>query len=292
MLFLLITMIYLLFSVLSSTSIYGIFKLAKNFNCQLSGLININYLVATTLGFLLFLNDLKPDNLFSKSWLFQAFLLGFLFIVMFFLIGNSSQKAGITVTTLANKLSLVFPVLFSLVYFDEQIDTLKYIGITTAILAVFLTLFKTDIQNANKIYFFLPVLIFLGSGLTDSVVKYAQTVKVPQSESAVFSGFVFLFAFLISIPVFVSNKNFNLKSLNAPTLFLGFLLGLVNFGSLYFILLALNKSKLESSLVFAIVNMSVVILSALTGRFVFNENLSKINTAGIILAIFSIYLLL
>lgn len=284
-------MIYLLLTILSSTSIYVIFRLAKNYSCQLSDLITLNYLVATLLGFGLLL---QPTDLMSglKSWFPFAFILGFLFIVMFYLIGNSSQKAGITVTTLANKLSLVFPVLFSLIYFNEQITLIKYIGITTAIIAVFLTVFKTDIKKTKLIYFLLPVFIFIGSGITDSVVKYVQTIKINQSESAIFSGFVFLVAFLISLLVSIFKRKKSFTVFHSPTLIFGILLGLVNFGSLYFIINALNKSNLKSSLVFAIVNMSIVILSALTGRLLFNEKLSKINTAGIFLAIISIYLLL
>jgi len=285
-------MIYLLLTILSSTSIYIIFRLAKNFSCQLSGLISINYLVATFLGFGFFLEFDTSLLSESKSWFPFAFILGSLFIAMFFLIGNSSQKAGITVTTLANKLSMVFPVLFSLVYFNEQITPVKYIAIATAILAVFLTVFKTDIRNTNLMYFLLPLVIFVGSGITDSVVKYVQTVKIDSTESAVFSSLVFLVAFVFSLLASTFKRELSLKVFNAPTLSLGVLLGLVNFGSLYFLINALNKSNLKSALVFAVVNMSIVILSALTGRFLFNEKLSKINIAGILLAIISIYFLL
>lgn len=285
-------MIYLLLTILSSTLIYIIFKLAKNYSCQLPGLISINYLVATILGFLLFQQTNYNFSSELKIWLPFAFILGVLFIVMFFLIGNSSQKAGITITTLANKLSLVFPVLFSIIYFNEQINFIKYIGIATAFIAVLLTLYKTDIKRKNQTYILLPLIIFIGSGITDSVVKYAQTVKINSTESAIFSSFVFLFAFIISILVFLFKGGVNFRTLNIPTLLLGILLGLVNFGSLYFILIALDKSKLESSLVFALVNMSIVVVSAITGRFLFNEKLSKINTVGIFLAIISIYFLL
>jgi drug/metabolite transporter (DMT)-like permease len=285
-------MIYLLLTIFSSTSIYIIFKHAKNYSCQLTDLITINYLTATLLGFVFFVQF--NNGLISqiKSWYIFAILTGFLFIVMFFLIGNSSQKAGITVTTLANKLSLVFPVLFSLIYFEEQITPLKFIGIISGVVAVFLAIYKTDIKKTKLIYLLLPVFIFAGSGITDSVVKYVQAVKIDQTESALFSTIVFFIAFVISLLISVIRKKAVFVSINSPTLILGTLLGVVNFGSLYFLIDALNKSNLKSSLVFAVVNMSIVILSALAGRLLFNEKLSKINTAGIILAIFSIYILL
>jgi drug/metabolite transporter (DMT)-like permease len=178
------------------------------------------------------------------------------------------------------------------VYFNERITPIKYIGIITALIAVFLTVFKTDIKKTNLIYFLLPVFIFVGSGITDSVVKYVQSVKIAQNESAIFSSMVFLVAFVISILVPILKRKMSLRLFNSPTLILGVLLGFVNFGSLYFMINALNKSNLKSSLVFTVVNMSIVLLSALTGKFLFNEKLSKINTVGIILAIISIYILL
>jgi drug/metabolite transporter (DMT)-like permease len=285
-------MIYILLAILSSTSIFVIFKLAQNYSCKLSGLITLNYLVAALLGFG-FLMQFSTGLLSgSKSWLPFGILLGILFIVMFYLIGNSSQKAGITVTTLANKLSLVFPVLFSLVYFNEQIPPIKYIGLITATVAVFLTVFKPEIKKTNLPYLLLPVSIFIGSGITDSVVKYVQAVKIEQSETAVFSSVVFFVAFIISLIISIFNKKMSWAEFHSPTVILGVLLGLVNFGSLYFFIGALNKSNLNSSLVFAVVNMSIVLLSALIGKMLFKEKLSSINYAGIFLAVVSIYFLL
>ena len=286
-------MIYILLTILCSASIYVIFRLAKNYSCKLSSLITLNYLVASFLGFGILLQFKISLLAESESWLPFALLLGILFILMFYLIGNSSQKAGITITTLANKLSLVFPVLFSLFYFHEQISPIKYIGIISAVIAVFLTVFKSDIKKTNIIYFLLPALIFVGSGVTDSVVKYVQTVKINQSESTIFSSFVFLVAFIISLLIVVFNKKISLKTdFHSPTIIFGVLLGLVNFGSLFFLINALNKSNLKSSFVFTIVNMAIVILSAIIGRLLFFEKLSKINTVGFFLAIVSIYILL
>lgn len=285
-------MIYLIASIISSTAIYVIFRWAKNFSCKLNALITINYLVASILGFgFLMKFDTRPF-VENNHWLPFGIILGVMYILMFFLIGNSSQKAGITVTTLANKLSLVFPVFFSLFWFDEQITTLKYFGIAGAITAVMLTLYKKDVKRTNFFYFALPLAIFLGSGFIDSFIKYVQALQITVELSTAFSSFVFFTAFLCGI-VITTLKSLNKKSeLHTPTLLLGTLLGLANFGSLFFILQALNKSNLESSLVFALNNMLIVALSAILGFFIFKERLNRINVAGIVLAILSLYILL
>lgn len=284
-------MIYLILCILSSSSIYVIFRIAKNYNCKLHTLITINYLAASLLGIILF----KPFAGFTTPqlphWFPYAILLGVLFIAMFFLIGHSSQKAGITVTTLANKLSLVFPVAFSLIYFNEQISTLKYIGLVSAVVAVALTVYKKEITRTNLIFIVLPLSIFFGSGLIDSVVKYVQAIKISENESSFYTISVFLVAFLCGIIITIFKRDKTMK-FNIYTVILGILLGIVNFGSLYFIIEALNRSGLESSLVFALNNMAVVAFTAVLGTLLFKEKLNKINFAGVILALVSLYFLL
>ncbi len=284
-------MAYLIFSIISSSLIYVTFRIAKNYQCNLTSLITLNYLFATILGLLLFQPFGKGQLQNSITWIPFGILLGILFIVMFFLIGKSSQKAGITVTTLANKLSLVFPVMFSLLYFNEQITAIKYIGLAGALISVILTVYKKEINKTNVYFIILPVLIFFGSGIIDSIVKYVQAVKITEDEVSLYTLIVFFVAFLIGI--FVSLLNGSLKkSMNISTLLLGIILGSVNFGSLYFFINALNKSNMESSLIFAVNNMSIVALTALIGTMLFKEKLNKINFAGIVLAIVSLYFLL
>lgn len=284
-------MIYLLASIFSSSMIYVVFRIAKNYSCNLSTLITYNYLAASVLGLVLFRPAANLSVESTLRWLPFAVLLGVLFIAVFFLIGTSSQKAGITVTTLANKLSLVFPVLFSLIYFNEQIGPLKYIGLATATIAIILTVYKRDIKKTNLLFIFLPVAIFFGSGLVDSIVKYVQAVKISEEEASAYSTVVFMVAFVCGLLLFIIKKNKNYV-FRPPTLVLGILLGAVNFGSLYFLINALNKSNMDSSLVFALNNMSIVALSALLGLVLFKEKLNKINFAGLVIAIVSLYFLI
>ena len=271
--------------------IYVVFRIAKNYQCRLTTLITYNYLAATLLGLLLF----KPLEAVSLNtvpgWWSYGIALGVLFILMFFLIGRSAQKAGITVTTLANKLSLVFPVLFSLLYYHESVSTIKYIGLGTATLAVLLAVYKKDLRRTNLPYIVLPLLIFFGSGVVDSLVKFVQAEKITSAETSAYTTFVFLVALISGTFLLLFNRPVKWK-IHPPTLLLGTLLGIVNFGSLFFIIKALNHTGLKSALVFALNNMSVVALSALLGALLFNEKLNKINFAGIVLAIISLYFLL
>ncbi len=271
--------------------IYVVFRIAKNYQCRLTPLITWNYLAASLLGVFLF----KPFRTGALTevpdWLPYGIALGLLFILMFFLIGRSAQKAGITVTTLANKLSLVFPVLFSLIYYHEEVSTIKYIGLGTATLAVLMAVYKKELRRTNILYIVLPLMIFIGSGIVDSLVKFVQAEKITGAETSAYTTVVFFVALISGMLLLLFNRQLVWK-IHTPTLFLGTLLGIVNFGSLFFIINALNHTGLKSALVFALNNMSVVALSALLGALLFKERLNKINFAGIVLAIISLYFLL
>lgn len=217
--------------------------------------------------------------------------LGVLFIAMFFLIGMSSQKAGITVTTLANKLSLIFPVFFSLIWFNENLSINKYIGFVTAIAAVIATLYKKDIKKANTAAIVLPLVIFAGSGFTDSMIKYIQATQITIPETGSFSTFVFFIAFIFGAILLFSSSISIRSKLTIPTLLLGILLGMANFGSLFFFINALNTSGLDSSLVFTINNLLIVALSATAGHFIFREQINRVNLAGFLLAFISMFIL-
>lgn len=68
-------------------------------------------------------------------------------------------------------------------------------------------------------------------------------------------------------------------------------MGVVNYGSIYFIWKALAQDGVESSMVFPVANMGVVAASTLAGWLIFKEHLSPKNWLGIALSIFAIALI-
>jgi drug/metabolite transporter (DMT)-like permease len=136
----------------------------------------------------------------------------------------------------------------------------------------------------------LPVLIFLGSGLIDSLLKYVQAIVIQPNQAASYSIIVFVVAFVLGIIIsaFQTKRPIQLK---LSTWLLGMALGAVNFGSLYFFIMALNHSALKSSVVFALNNMCIVALSAGIGMLLFGEKLNKYNFAGLVLAFLSLLIL-
>lgn len=258
---------------------------------NMSGTIIVNYATATVLGLMLNPVNSPVGAIVKADWFPIAALIGILFLVMFFLIGWSSEKAGIVLTTIATRMSMILPISFSLFLFDELITFSKIVKIIITLVAVGLALYHKPDKKIKRIYSLLPVILFIGSGSVDTLVKTAQHLYIPQNEIEIFSSSLFGISFISSlILLFIKKQGEHIFAGN--TLFVGMALGAFNFGSLYFLINALNKSGIDSSLIFGINNLSIVCLSLLFGAILFKEKLSRINWTGIAFSIICIVILI
>lgn len=285
-------MIYLILSILSAICLFVVFKFAEKYKSNTFNIILINYVVASSLGFILYKEPIKFSDIYSQPWFILSIFIGVLFIVMFFVIAKSTQKVGISITTIASKMSVIIPILFSIIYFNEEVTLFKVVGIIMALIAVFLTIYKKK-NNDFQIYkIVLPIILFFGMGMVDSVVKYSQqTYQLSDDASSLFSATLFAFAGITGL--FFSL--FNLKSYKdykrIDTLILGLILGIANFGTIYFLINALDSNIFDSSIIFGINNIGIVGGSVLTGVFLFKEKISILNYIGIAISVVAIILL-
>jgi drug/metabolite transporter (DMT)-like permease len=284
-------MLFLALSILCSTSINLLFKAAPRFKAETLHVIVINYFFATLLGVLLAGSSLF--NFFSniQAWMLLAIVIGILFIIMFRLMATSVQKAGINPTTIAGRLSVIIPVAFSLIYYHESISSIKLWGFAIAIVAVLLSVYKKTEQKSQRHLIFLPLIIFFGAGLIDSLVKFAQESFVTNELLPSFTALLFFMSLCIGILMLIQNKEPAKSVLTKNNLVLGFFLGSCNFGSIFFFIKALAKSNMDSSIVFGINHIGIVALSVFFALILFKERVLKINWLGILLAVFAIVLL-
>ncbi|HOO85910.1 MAG TPA: DMT family transporter [Prolixibacteraceae bacterium] len=283
-------MIFLWLSIFSSSLIYVLFKIRKQLGINLTAIIIINYLFATVFGLLVFGFNNTLTAIKHSNWSWLALLIGVFFVVMFYLIGISTQKAGIAISTIATRMSMIIPISFSVFIFDENLGIGKALKICIALIAVLLAIYQ-PINKAKKISFaILPLILFIGSGSVDTLVKTAQHLYVPSNEVTFFSTVLFATSFFASLllPILTPRVRVNF---NSKTILTGIVLGAANFGSLYFFMNALHHSGLDSSIVFGINNLAIVAISLTLGFLIFKEKLSTINKVGIILSLISIALL-
>lgn len=274
---------YLVLSILSSTLIFVVFKFIGKFNLSTLQVIVVNYITACICGVLATKHSLSIEEIFNSRWFIGAFLLGFLFISIFNLMALTAQKNGLSVASVASKMSVVIPVIFGIIAYNESVGFQKIIGVILALVAVYLTSVpaKTNARLTRHIY--LPLLLFVGSGVIDTSIKYFA----PPENIQLFSATIFGFAFIVGIIVLSINYKKQIKLRLAVVPF-GILLGIINYGSIYFLLKALNARGAESSVIFTVNNVGIVALSTITGMLLFTEKISFKNWLGIILAMISI----
>lgn len=281
-------MIYLIFSILVSSLLYVVFKLFKQFKVNTLHAIICNYYIAFLFGITMSDSQMTVDEVISASWIWGTLVLGVLFIVIFNIMGITAQRSGVAVTSVATKMSVVIPVVFGIVVYDETESIFKIIGIVLALLAVYLTSVKSKegFKWRNILY---PILLFLGSGVIDTSLKYLETNFVPVNQIEVFSTLIFGFAGLFgSLYILLkSDVKIQWKSVIG-----GVALGIPNYYSIVFILNALATEGLESSTVFTVNNVSIVMFSTILGLIIFKERLLPKNWIGIGLAILSIILVI
>ncbi len=290
-------MIFLILSILSSAAIYVIFKYLDRFKIGTFNVIIINYITASILGILLTNTDVDIFPLIKNDWLPFSVIIGILFIMMFVVIAKSSQVVGIAVTTISNKMSVIIPIAGSIMIDPKDLLTnYKATGIILAILAVFLSVYRKRKVEFDPRNIYLPIILFLGMGLVDSIVKYAQQYHVADDVLPVFTVILFAMAAVAGIVTKLLRRTSFKELIQPKTIWWGIALGISNYGSLYFLIKALNYKDvlggtLDGSIVFGINNLGVIALSVIIGLIVFKEKFLKINWAGIILSLIAIYIL-
>ena len=241
------------------------------------------------MGFLLAERQIPISEIYLEPWFPGALILGALFISIFFVMAMTAQKNGVSVTSIAGKMSVVVPVMFGIVLYNESVTFLKILGIVIALVAVYLSSVK-DEKSEKKGTLLFPILLFLGSGTIDTLLKYVQVNHVADNDVSLFSGSLFgiagVFGFIILvIRAFKKREAFGIKNIIA-----GVVLGVPNYFSIIFLIKALQNNNFESSTLFTINNVAIVIVSTLVGLLLFKEKFSLKNKIGVALAILGIVL--
>lgn len=282
-------MLYLLLSILTASSLIIIFRLYGLWGIRSRDAIVVNYFVAGTMSLLTNADGTSFLSGPNEPWFPYALIMGFLFISIFNVMALSANLIGVSVTSVANKMSLVIPVLFAIIYLNESLNWLKIIGLLLAIAGVYLTS-KTEGRSDVKVKaaYLLPLIVFIGSGLIDTLFKYNELYTLGANGLNAFLAWIFYLSFLIGLVMLAYARIRAGEVFQNKAIWGGLLLGIPNFASGYFLVKTLAVPGFESSVIFPVNNMAIVTISALVGILFFKEKMSKQNIAGIILSIVAI----
>ena len=285
-------MLYLIAIVLLNVLLFSIFKMFSKYGISPLQAIAVNYWVCVLTGTMVLSKRIEPILSFSYSWIYWALLLGSMLIALFNLIAYSTKVEGMTTTTIANKLSLVIPVLFAAWLYQEHFGVGKILGILIAFPAVYLTVKKKQ-EVAGKVKnLFWPVLLFIGSGILDTLMKYVQTYYLATTaDQAIFTIQSFAVAAMLGTATLVIRVILKKEQLHWKNIVAGVVLGIPNYFSIYYLIRLFHIDFMESSAVIPVNNVSILLCTTLVAFLFFKEQITRLRLVGIILSIISILLI-
>ena len=285
-------MIYLFLSIFFSTLILVVFRLFTRFKVNTFQAIVFNYIVAFIVGFGLYGSMWSNALIHQGTWLPFAFIIGVLFITLFLIMGKSAQENGIGITSVTVKMSLAIPVAIAIYIYAESVYLAKILGVIAALVGVFLITYqkKSEKKAKNGNYWFLIVL-FLGSGALDTLLNYVEKKALGDLSPALFSAIGFGIAgsiglLVLSIALFLGKQQLKLKNIIA-----GILLGVPNYFSIYFLIMAIRE-PMDDSITYALNNVGIVMASFALGIVFFKESVTRLKIIGGLVAIGAILLLM
>lgn len=279
-------MFYIFLSILCSVSVAVLLKLFNRYAVDSLQAIIINYPTAVILSYIFFKPELQLVGQ-HQSLLPEYTILALLLLSLFYFISKSISFSGIVVTAVAQRLSLLIPVVAAFLLFGEQLNLIKTAGLAAGFLAIILSLPAVkSADGSKKASVIFPLVVFLGTGIIDVLFnRLAQNKEIPFTTAltAVF-GIAMLLGIIVLVYLLVTGKS----KLSIKNTIGGLLLGSFNFFSIIFYLKALHLQSTKPSVIFSALDVGVITLGSIVGFFIFSEKLTLRNKLGILVAILSI----
>jgi len=277
---------YFFLAIFFSVGILIIFKAFEKYKIRNLQVIVISYFIS---GFLAVSNSYYNNNNIDQiidNYYFIAIILGISFFVGFVFLSLSTQRLGISITSIAVNISVIIPVIVAAFLYHEKIYGYHLIGLLLAFPGFYLILKPSKQKHFQWKSIIFPLVLFFIGGLNNSLLRQAEVVGAMNSPMT-FLGILFSIAFIVSIIYTIVIKqelSFKIKEIG-----FGVLLGTFNFASTYFFLKSLDY--FPSSLYFSIYNLSFIAISAIVGLVIYKEKLSKTNLIGLVIAAFAVMMM-
>lgn len=288
-------MIYLIGSIVLTSYLTLSFKACEKYGVNVFQAIVFNYITCVITGSIV--NGAFPIHMenIQTPWFGWAMIMGVMFVSIFNIVAITAQKNGVAVASVANKLSLIIPVILSVYLYKETVAGWKAVGVGLALVAVVLTCYtnaeKGHTAQKNRWVYLLPLVLFISSGLLDALINHVQLTYVTAENnndylvSSFFSAAT-IGSLLLLIQLIRGKQLFVWKNLLA-----GILIGIPNYFSIWCLVHFLQESPWQTSASIPVNNMGIVLFSAVVAWILFKERLTKINWLGILLSLVAIYLI-
>ena len=211
-------------------------------------------------------------------------LSGLLYLVNFVLLQRNIRLNGVVLSSASMKLGAVLiPVIAAMLLFHEQMRWLQLVGAVLALAAILLiNLEKGDVNQGHRKIGLLILLIV--SGVTDTMANlYDKTGTEALKNHYLF--YTFLAALLLALTMALRKR----ETVKAPDVFSGVLIGIPNYFSARFILLALGQ--VPAVVVYPVYSVGTIVVIMLVGLAAFHEKLSRQKACAMALILIALAML-
>ena len=278
-------------------------RLFERFRLENHQALMWNYVFAAGTGFLMCKQFDTPAQLVNEPWLGLSLITGFWFIFTYLLMAASTQRSGVTVTSLSSKLSVVLPTLAGVILLNEKLNFVATMGIVLALVALVLVVggkngsssridshiaqssARNDMRGKNWL---LPVFIFFGTGTGDILMKLTEQ-RNGSADMGFMIAFIYFIALLFGVLLVAIDLIRGKTKWAWKNALGGILLGVINFFSTYFVYRSMRL--FDNVVLFPLYNIGVVCCTALVGWLLFKEKLTWKNYLGLAIAILAVILI-
>lgn len=277
-------MIYLLLAILSSTCVSSFMRLSEKFISNKMMMFVANYALCTIFSYLYIDNSIT----YSLDYGFIVMLItgaitGILYLVSFMALKTNMQYNGVVLSSTFMRLGVLIPTAIAIIIFKEVPKFSQIIGFIIAILAIILINFdKEGIKEGSKKTWLLGLLVL--NGLGDSMANIFDKLGNPSYGDG-YLIMTFLVALLLSIALTFKDK----QTINRYDILFGILVGVPNYYSARFLLLALNS--MNAVIVYPVYSIATMIAITSVGVLCFKEKLNRQKIIALLMIMVALALL-
>lgn len=279
---------YILLAVAFSVAVSVLLKLARRTNVDIVQAVATNYVVAAALAW--WLLNATPQAaeaaLQSDATRGPLLLLGVFLPAIFLVLASSVRSAGIVRTDVAQRLSLFLSLAAAFLFLGDTLVPWKAAGIALAVVALLCMLWRSE--RVERAGWLAPLAVFTGFGAIDICFKLIAKAGASFGNALFASFLIAMVLCWIAVLVRAATRQ---APLALRSLGFGVVLGAANFANILFYVRGHQALPNNPSLVFASMNVGVVVLGALVGAIGFKERLTPVNWLGVALAIAAIMIM-
>lgn len=280
-------MAFLFLSVLFSVAVSVLLKLAPRHRVDTAQMVTWNYLIAAILCAWVLAPPLEVLRRPEAPWP-ALLLLGTVLPGGFLVLAASVRQAGIVRSDIAQRLSLLVSLAAAFLWFGEAATPWKLGGLVFGLAAIVCLLWRTPREGDTRAGWALPLAVLAVFASVDILLKIVARAGTPFAASLL-AAFALAFVLMLAMQgVRIARGRTRLSWRDAGA---GALLGLLNFGNIVFYVRAHQTLADSPAMVFAGMNIGVVLLGTLVGALAFGEPLRRINRIAVPMAVAAIALI-